>query len=63
MQLNCKLRLSRGAAMVNKPRTVQEIQHDRMAYQIEESEESDSEETKSEKDNLEVTSLSRNHLN
>ena len=63
MQLNCKLRLSRGAAMVNKPRTVQDIQHDRMAYQIEESEESDSDDTKSEKDNLEVTSLSRNHLN
>jgi len=31
IQTNCRLRLQRGASMVPKPRTVQEIQHERMA--------------------------------
>jgi len=33
VQLNCRVRLARGASMVPKPRTVAEIDHDRMAYQ------------------------------
>ncbi len=33
MQATCRLRISRGAALVSKPRTVQEIDTDRMLYQ------------------------------
>jgi len=33
VQLHCRKRLARGASMVSKPRTVQEIQMDRLGYQ------------------------------
>lgn len=67
MQINCRLRLGRGAAMVLQPRTVQEIQYDRMAYQLEEDEGENEEEVEEATDgdelSAEVAALSLNHLN
>ena len=63
-QVNCRLRLSRGAAIVTKPRTVQEIQHDKYAYQGDEDESEEPEETSEvEEISTDVASLSFNHLN
>lgn len=46
MQINCRIRLSRGAQMVPRPRTVQEIQLDRMTYQeLDDSDEEDNTDT------------------
>lgn len=67
MQINCRLRLGRGAAMVMQPRTVQEIQYDRMAYQLteedDEQEEEADETTEIEEVSTDVAALSLNHLN
>jgi hypothetical protein len=61
IQLNCRLRLGRGAAMVKQPRTVQEIQLDKIAYQLDEDEEE--EETSETEEVADVAALSLNHLN
>jgi hypothetical protein len=63
IQLNCRLRLSRGAALVQKPRTVQEIQIDRIAYQLGPDEDPESKEASDNEVGTEIASLSFNHLN
>lgn len=63
IQLNCRLRLSRGAALVQKPRTVQEVQVDRIAYQMGPDEELESEETSDIELDTEVAALAFMHLN
>jgi hypothetical protein len=64
LQLHCRLRLGRGAAVVTKPRTVQEIQLDRAAYQLgpEDEEEVNSDHSDSD-ESADIASLSVNHLN
>ncbi len=64
LQLHCRLRLGRGAAVVTKPHTVQEIQLDRAAYQLgPEDEEEENSEHSDNNESADVASLSINHLN
>ena len=63
IQLNCRLRLGRGAAMVKQPRTVQEIQLDRIAYQMDDEEDEEEGHNSETEEATEIATLSLNHLN
>lgn len=64
LQLHCRLRLGRGAAVVTKPRTVQEVQLDWAAYQLGPDDEEDENSDHSDSDeSADIATLSTHHLN